>query len=200
MLLTSSFCLPLLLAHKSFCFQERFGRCIPKILQCFAGTAAVRGRGGNPCGKQTEKFHLADRRDRGFNPPREKLVAFFQFLFRSLTSGLGKFQLWYLSPELFLDCGLSRGASQPGLQRLCRNSCEIHPAGPSKHSGSRMHCLKQLHFSRERRCWSPRLLKCFQSVRVEGTTECIQCLFSFFYWSWHEIPQWMTLELISLIT
>lgn len=166
MLLTSSFCLPPLLTHKSFRFQVRFGRCIPKMLLCFAGTAAGRGRGGNPRGKQTETFHLADRRDRSFNLPREKLVAFFRFLFRSQTSGLGKFQLWYLNSEVFLDCGLLHGASQSGLQRLCRNSCEIHAAGPSKHSRSRMHCLKQLHFSRERRCWSPRLLKCFQSVRV----------------------------------
>lgn len=101
MLLTSSFCLPPLLTHKSFRFQVCFGRCIPKMLLCFAGTAAGRGRGGNPRGKQTETFHLADRRDRSFNLPREKLVAFFRFLFRSQTSGLGKipalvFKFWGL--------------------------------------------------------------------------------------------------------
>lgn len=48
---------------------------------------------------------------------------------------------------------------------LCGDGCEIHPAGLSKHSKSRTHCLQQLQVSRERgHCWYPRLLKCFQSL------------------------------------
>lgn len=160
-----SLCLPPLLTHKSFCFQEHFGRCIPKMLLHFAGAAAVRGKNDNPCGKQTEEFHLANRKDEGFNPPQEKLEAFFQYLFRDLTSGLVQFQIWHLNSTFFPDSGLSCGTYHPGLEMLCRDSCEIHPAGLSKHSKSRMHCLQQLQVSRERRhCWYPRLLKCFQSL------------------------------------
>lgn len=43
------------------------------MLLCFAGAAAVREKNDNPCGKQTEEFHLADRKDGGFNLPQEKL-------------------------------------------------------------------------------------------------------------------------------
>lgn len=43
------------------------------MLLHFASAATVRGKNDNPCGKQTEEFHLADRKDGGFNPPQEKL-------------------------------------------------------------------------------------------------------------------------------
>lgn len=72
-LLSFFLCLPPLLTHKSSCFQEHFGRYIPKMLLCFASAAAVRGKNDIPCGKQTAEFHLANRKDGAFDLPQEKL-------------------------------------------------------------------------------------------------------------------------------
>lgn len=116
MLLSSSLRLLPLLPHKSLGFQEICGRYIPKMLLCFAGGAAAGRQHDNPCGKQAEEFHWADRKDRGLNLPQEKLVAFFQCLFRSLTSGLGKFQLWYLNSELLPQLWALTWRSSPWTQ------------------------------------------------------------------------------------
>lgn len=92
-------------------------------------------------------------RQEGQKLPSASIKTFYQYLFRSLTSGLAC-KLQVLSPAL--RCHMAH---------IAPDSCEIPPAGLSKQSKSRTRCLQQLQGSRERsHCRYLRLLKCFQSL------------------------------------